>query len=71
MKGITTAAPPIGYTTPGYPDEVYVDVRLAKEPSVTHEFYVQIVNLLNTRTIQFNNLSTGGRETQAGFTVRF
>jgi hypothetical protein len=50
---------------------MYVDLTLAKEPSVDREFFLKVTNLFDSRAIQFNDFPTGGRRVQAGVTWRF
>jgi hypothetical protein len=56
---------------PHYPGRLTVDLRLAKEPTVQNEYFVQVTNLFNTRQIAFNNFSAGRRRIAVGVTSRF
>lgn len=56
---------------PRYPSRVIFDLRLAKEPSVHREFFLQVTNLFNARQISFNDFSTGRRRFLLGVTNRF
>jgi hypothetical protein len=58
-------------TRPRFSERMYVDLTLAKEPSVDREFFLKVTNLFDSRAIQFNDFPTGGRRVQAGVTWRF
>src|SRR5205085_1660276 len=56
---------------PIFPARTYVDLTIAKEPSLRSEFFIKITNLFNTQAIQFNDIPTGARRALAGVTLRF
>ena len=56
---------------PIFPARTYVDLTLAKEPSLRTEFFIRVTNLFNARAIQFNDFPTGARRLVGGVTVRF
>jgi hypothetical protein len=58
-------------TRPIFPGHVYVDLLLAREPSVEREVFLKVSNLFDTPAIQFNDYPTGGRTVVAGVTLRF
>lgn len=56
---------------PGFPAHTYVNLSVAKEPSVHTEVFVILANLTNQSQIAFNGVPLGGRRLQAGVTRRF
>jgi hypothetical protein len=56
---------------PVFPAKTYVDLTLAKEPSLENEFFLKITNLFDAQAIQFNDYPTGGRRVVAGWTRRW
>jgi hypothetical protein len=58
-------------TRPRFSERMYVDLTLAKEPSVDREYFLKVYNLFDSRAIQFNDFPTGGRRIQAGVTWRY
>ncbi len=54
-----------------FPAKTYVDLTLAKEPSVRTEVFLKVSNLFNTRQIVFNDVPIGDRRIVAGFNARF
>jgi hypothetical protein len=56
---------------PRFPERMYVDLTLAKEPTVDREYFLKVANLFDSRAIQFNDFPTGGRRIQAGVTWRY
>jgi tetratricopeptide (TPR) repeat protein len=54
-----------------FPSKTYFDFRLAREPSVHHEYFLEVRNLFNARQIEFENFPVGGRRFTVGYTNRF
>ena len=62
---------PLEAVRPTFPSKFYVDLRLAKEPSVHNEIFVSIRNLFNQPEIGFNDFRTGRRRIDFGVARRF
>ena len=58
-------------TRPMFASRAYVDLVLAKEPTVHREYFLKISNLFNTRAIEFNDYPTNQRRVEVGVTERF
>jgi len=56
---------------PRFGGRTYVDLTLAREPSVHEEYFVKVTNVFNSRTIQFNDCPSGQRRIVVGATKRF
>lgn len=56
---------------PRFPAKTYVNLRLAKEPSVHNEFFVQLNNLFNAQQVAFNGVPLAERRAQVGMVHRF
>lgn len=56
---------------PIFPAQTYVDLTLAKEPSVHREYFLRITNLFDSPAIEFNGYPTGQRRVEAGASFRF
>ncbi|HEY0108361.1 MAG TPA: TonB-dependent receptor, partial [Fibrella sp.] len=56
---------------PTFSPQTYVDLTLAKEPSVRSEVFLKVLNLFDQRQIAFNDVPVGQRRVVAGFTGRF
>ncbi len=54
-----------------FPSKFYVDLRLAKEPSVQNEIFISVRNLFNQQEIRFNDFRTARRRVEVGATRRF
>ncbi|HEX8552347.1 MAG TPA: tetratricopeptide repeat protein [Abditibacteriaceae bacterium] len=62
---------PLSLGRPRFAAQNYVDLRLAKEPSVAREFFVQLSNVFDQPEIDFQGFSKGGRRVEFGMTQRF
>lgn len=60
-----------GADRPRFPARTYVDLRLAKEPSVHNEVFLVVTNVFNRRQISFQDFPVGGRRIAFGVTRRF
>lgn len=58
-------------TRPTYPGHVYLDLSVAREPSVCREFFVKVSNLFDTPAVLFNDFPTDQRRVVAGATLRW
>ncbi|MDQ3812702.1 MAG: TonB-dependent receptor, partial [Armatimonadota bacterium] len=56
---------------PRFPARTYVDLRLAKEPSVHAEFFINVTNLFDRSQIAFHDFPIGQRRIEFGMTRRF
>lgn len=54
-----------------FPAKTYVDLTLAKEPSVKAEVFLKILNVFNARQIVFNDVPVGERRIVVGLNARF
>ncbi len=57
-------------TRPVFGSHVYVDLLLAREPSVDREFFARVSNLFDTPAIMFNDSPIGTRTFVVGLTLR-
>lgn len=62
---------PLVVGRPRFPSRVYVDLLLAREPSVGYELFFKVTNLLDSSELQFNDFPGAGRRLQFGATRRF
>lgn len=56
---------------PRLPSRNLVDLTLAREPSVRHEFFLSVTNLFDRAQFFFNDFPAPGRRVQVGYTHRF
>jgi tetratricopeptide (TPR) repeat protein len=56
---------------PVFPAKTYVDLTIAKEPSLRYEFFVKVLNLFDSPAVLFNDMPTGKRRVVGGMMVRF
>ena len=56
---------------PQFPARTYFDLLLSKEPGLSNEIFVNVVNLFNVRQIEFNGYRSGGRRIEFGVTRRY
>jgi hypothetical protein len=54
-----------------FPASTYFDLLLAKEPSLSNEIFVNVLNVFNTDRIDFNGYRSGRRRLELGVTRRF
>ena len=58
-------------TRPSFPEKTYFNLLLAREPTVSNEYFVQFNNLFNAREIAFNGIPIDGYRVQVGIAHRF
>ena len=56
---------------PKFPAKTYVDLTLAKEPSVKQEIFLKVLNLFDSQQVIFNDVPVGRRRLEVGYTRRF
>lgn len=62
---------PLALGRPRFPARTYVDLLLAREPTVHHELFLRVANLLNSSRISFNGFEANQRRVEFGVTRRF
>ena len=55
---------------PVFPAKTYVDLTIAKEPSLRYEFFIKVLNLFDNPAVLFNDIPTSKRRVVGGATVR-
>lgn len=56
---------------PIFPAQTYVDLSLAREPSVRYELFLKVLNVFDHNAIRFAGYPTGRRRVLGGATYRF
>lgn len=54
-----------------FPSRAYFDLLLSREPGLSNEIFVNVLNLFDTRQIDFNGYQSGRRRIEFGVTRRF
>lgn len=70
-QGAIFADTPLTAVRPRFGSGNFVDLTLAREPSVRHEYFLKITNLFDHAQFLFNGFPGAGRRVQAGYTRRF
>jgi len=70
-NGSFFADSPLVVGRPRFPSRLYVDLLLAREPSVNYELFFKVSNLFDRSQLQFNGFPDAGRRLELGATRRF